>query len=479
MTAGHADHFLSRLDRVSWQQMEYALALYNDAPMLRHVLSRVKLSPDVERVALSLDHPTEGPFVIVTRDAKFVTCLGKGMRASNVTVVERARLDAIIERQSVFAEASRRAAAMANGDLTDGVLSLVKRVFEAGPSLSREELSPLLVLAPIIARTLLEMYPIAIRTRAIARAALIEHAPSLKTRGLQDFGNRRVFDVYTREVATLGHLAVLIGEAYAHDDGAIEDNELRREALLEFFLDVGLEPFADTLLRACWGIARVGRPLLPPLALRWATPQREPVMNLHHALALLAIGARHPELRAQIRALPVAGGAPDLYRDTCAALVTSITEQVVFDEFAQHAITKAKFFYATLTGAIPENLPTDPELRLLLIEASSRDMPEDPATALLSSLMFATQGAHNERKQLLAALAYFSPRPALQMYLPRASIVGMRHVKAFQLEGALSMVYAAREASNGPTTTRPRAAAGRNDPCPCNSGKKYKRCCGA
>jgi len=27
--------------------------------------------------------------------------------------------------------------------------------------------------------------------------------------------------------------------------------------------------------------------------------------------------------------------------------------------------------------------------------------------------------------------------------------------------------------------TAPRAKVGRNDPCPCGSGKKYKKCCGA
>jgi preprotein translocase subunit SecA len=29
-----------------------------------------------------------------------------------------------------------------------------------------------------------------------------------------------------------------------------------------------------------------------------------------------------------------------------------------------------------------------------------------------------------------------------------------------------------------PAVAAPRAKVGRNDPCPCGSGKKYKRCCG-
>jgi hypothetical protein len=109
MSAGHAEHFLSRLDRVSWQQMEYALALYNDAPMVSHVLAALRLGPEVERVALSLDHPELGPFVVVTRDAKFVTCLGHGMRPTGLKVVPRERYEAIIERKSALTEACARA----------------------------------------------------------------------------------------------------------------------------------------------------------------------------------------------------------------------------------------------------------------------------------------------------------------------------------------------------------------------------------
>jgi uncharacterized protein len=37
---------------------------------------------------------------------------------------------------------------------------------------------------------------------------------------------------------------------------------------------------------------------------------------------------------------------------------------------------------------------------------------------------------------------------------------------------------AAREARAGATYRRTTEKVGRNDPCPCGSGKKFKRCCG-
>jgi uncharacterized protein len=38
---------------------------------------------------------------------------------------------------------------------------------------------------------------------------------------------------------------------------------------------------------------------------------------------------------------------------------------------------------------------------------------------------------------------------------------------------------AAREREPAPALRAARGNAGRNDPCPCGSGRKYKKCCGA
>jgi preprotein translocase subunit SecA len=46
-----------------------------------------------------------------------------------------------------------------------------------------------------------------------------------------------------------------------------------------------------------------------------------------------------------------------------------------------------------------------------------------------------------------------------------------REMEALQFVGG--------EASSSPTTVQSGAKVGRNDPCPCGSGKKYKKCHGA
>ena len=52
------------------------------------------------RVAFAIDDPREGPFVIVTREGRFVTCLGVGMHHDH-HVVPRAQTDALLARVAV------------------------------------------------------------------------------------------------------------------------------------------------------------------------------------------------------------------------------------------------------------------------------------------------------------------------------------------------------------------------------------------
>jgi uncharacterized protein len=48
------------------------------------------------------------------------------------------------------------------------------------------------------------------------------------------------------------------------------------------------------------------------------------------------------------------------------------------------------------------------------------------------------------------------------------------------VRGLYEIFHGDRESSNPskPTDTRPRQKVGRNDPCPCGSGEKFKKCCG-
>ena len=92
----HQHHFLTRLDRVKLPHVERALELYRDPVLVRFILAQAKVPEGSSRVAISLVDPVTGPFLIVTRDGKFVTCLGEGMRAGGLPVITAPDLEGAI-----------------------------------------------------------------------------------------------------------------------------------------------------------------------------------------------------------------------------------------------------------------------------------------------------------------------------------------------------------------------------------------------
>ncbi len=488
MTAGHADHFLSRLDRVSWQQLEFALALYNDAPMLQVVLSRVKFPPDAERVALSLDHPTEGPFVIVTRDAKFVTCLARGMKVSNIPIVPRSRIDAIIERTSAIAEASAAAARQAGGAHVDGVRALLRRVFEAGPFLAREELSLLLVLAPLVAAELMqEIETLLVMSHKIH--GVISELPRVQPTQqpsvrYPDMVFQRARDAYLSAVYALGHTGVILGEVYSsHDmlDPSTEDLA-RAESVSRLFSDPLFHcKISDISVRSAWGAARVGKPLLTALRRRWQSAELSPSEIFGVGCGLLAIASRHSKLRAE--ALKTVSRTPENLPSWSSGFRAVINEAAQrFDTEASDArtIAHAKLHWGVHARTIPRGLidniqANQEELRVLLALVD-----EDPAAAALVTQVRSTFASDNELTHLFDLVSYFARRPAERMYLPRASIVQMRSLEHSARSGLENHLGLTRKLQQRLVQSKPDSPrAGRNDPCPCKSGKKFKKCCGA
>ena len=113
--AGHATHFLRRLDRVADQQVEIALGLYRDPELVRELLTHVQLEDRVDRVAVSLGTERDGPFLVLTRDGKFVTCLAEGMSPGALPVVGPDRLRVACDRVERMRERLQRLVARFGG----------------------------------------------------------------------------------------------------------------------------------------------------------------------------------------------------------------------------------------------------------------------------------------------------------------------------------------------------------------------------
>lgn len=151
----HAEHFLTRLDRLPGYEDDLALELYRDPDLLRAVLDAATLPERVERVAISIDDPILGPFLIVTRTGHFVTCLGRGMRTGDLPVVTRGELDAISRKITRLREKMALAEKLGG---ERGHARLLRRLVVASDSVSREDFLVVAAWEPLLGSTFLELY---------------------------------------------------------------------------------------------------------------------------------------------------------------------------------------------------------------------------------------------------------------------------------------------------------------------------------
>ena len=155
----HAEHFLSRLDRLNTREVDLALSLYRDPDLLRAVLQQVSLPEAAERVALSLADPQRGPFIVVTRAGHFVTCLAEGMSVGTLPVVARGQLDALAHKVTTLRERMAEAERLTGAGGSDRACGrLLRRLLVQADSVSREEFLAVSAWEPLLAPVFMNLY---------------------------------------------------------------------------------------------------------------------------------------------------------------------------------------------------------------------------------------------------------------------------------------------------------------------------------
>ncbi|MRG95131.1 YecA family protein [Polyangium spumosum] len=465
---GHAHHFLSRLDRLSVPHLDLALSLYRDDALLRHILSTSRVPEGAERVAVSLADPVKGPFLVVTRDGKFVTCLGEGMSAKNLHVVTRERLDAVIGRVTRLRERSERAIAA-----QDNAREFMSALYDRGPWFTREQFQAVAAMQPFLATHLLRWIIEDFMDVQTMRQRLLREVP--KSGKLH-----RRFDellhVFWCRSWTLGHLSVLAamdGRApYEHLPEAARDPFLR----LSFsWLSVS-QSLVGNALRGLWSAARFGKELLP--VYKKDNDKADTLLQTVDAVFTLAVmGCRHARLRAEIRKALSPNDLPPEAPRFVAAIRTLALQ--VLDAEDKHGPTSVLHQHgregATRAVAFAKRLPPTSPYHFKEIE----DVPPEIAYRVL--LLDGTDFV-NHREAIVPmtyALQWLSHATADDLYLPADYIAAVRtpydpsHVLAILRDDRKIEKSALAEAAKAQQTGPARSA-----PCPCGSGKKYKRCCG-
>jgi len=464
---GHAHHFLSRLDRVSLPHAELALGLYNDVPLLQYILRAANVPERVERVAISLHDPTRGPFIVVTREGRFVTCLGEGMTVHDLPVITRAQLDAMAGRAGALRTKLEESAPRVGRD--GAVHKMLRRIQEAADELSREEMHALAGLAPLYA---FELYRFLMGASVDIAEARKAYADVLKRTDRPGPRYRDALRAFHCSYHAIGHYAVLIGVNGAATLERIPA-ELRERAV-NVSLSWGAVRQGHIMLavRGLWAVAQIGEPLVAPTLAR-LEEAHSPLTYLDSAAGLAVIGARHPHLQSEIREALTAR-PPVPVNPKIGALLQSMHSLImeIFyggPETADLVDVGLAAFGAGLWMGATEDLPRSSPFRFAQLE----DVPVDLArTAAVNAEMdFLKNG--KRLSDLLSALPWAVNAPAEALYLRKAALDAIH--TPWKPEHTLATLLAHRDYYKVPQR-RPEGPA-RKGPCPCGSGKKYKRCC--
>lgn len=455
----HAEHFLSRLDRLPRSEVDLALELYRDPELLRAVLNAAALPEGAERVAISIDHAVEGPFLVVTRGGHFVTCLGRGMRVGDLPVVTRTELDAISRKMTRLRE--KMALAQQLGG-ERGHARLLRRLLVSSDSVSREDFLAVAAWEPLLGPTFLDLY------LAMGRELSLQ-GPVLRSRRIRRGQDEEVLHTYWELLHAAGHMA-LLGAITADREQYASLTDQHRGSRAAFSYPLTGTGVVAFILKGAWAAARLGKLMLPDY--KRALVEDVSFYELLDTLfALLALGTRAKPTRAEIvkalRAAPDAAHTPQAKK-------------------LREAMGREVRLSCEVTAQMLEAPAEDMEESLRRIGEGyfepGTDIDGDPQRAELCRtlpLMSRTDGITDGTKllfslTLIAASARGAPE---QFYLPAelAQVLHQPWTPADTwrvLDPLLKTQAAGRKPDAGP------APISRQGPCPCGSGRKYKRCCG-
>lgn len=457
---GHDEHFLRRLDRVQSEHLELALGLYRDHELVQYVLSHVRLPEGAERVALALADGGEGPHVVVARGGAFVTCLGQGMSTGALPVVSRAHVEALASK----VERVREGLALAKKRGFDET-RLLERIKAAGPAVAREDfVAASSMLGPAV--------PLLAGVYASCATQLEESYPLLlSARG----GSAALMRVARREVGraawAMAHSSTILVNS-ASREWAIEWAKLGGHDKLSPWSLLVLQSAFPFVVRAAWLAARLGKPMFPSYRARFFAAA-DPLDLRDSGWGLLCMGLRHESLKGDalkaLRSPPAPDGRePWVAREYAmfAELADIVTRKEA--QLREEGLDLGRGFATIRLGNLPESSPY-----------RFTERAQVPGDLVLPSLFDAWVDANNGERctdVMLLGVVAASRAQAEDFYFPATVLHAMGEEDLAETGESLVAMRKTLRGVQTPVRHEPRP--GRNDPCPCGSGKKYKRCHG-
>jgi hypothetical protein len=433
---------------------------------LRFILSRAALPESAERVALSLADPETGPFLVVTREGRFVTCLGEGMLVQNLPVVTRAQIDSIAAKHQELARHMQMYRTLSGAKSKSG--GLILRIYEAGNELSREEITGLLAIAPLLSGQFMRLEVEMVQLLNDIRVDLLRVLK--RTEHLRP-SYRPLLLSYWKTFYAVTHLAVL---------SAVGGRELLEKgrpdpAKLGTFFSTApvVQGVGVSALRGIWAAARMGKLMLPIYKQAY-----DGVEDSYHVIeyvaVLVALGMRHARLRAEVR--KTLSSLPPIARENSAlgeemrGLIQVLMQNA--DTLFEHPEIGPEYqrkMGAWMAVRRTKGLPEGSAFRF----TQEADVPEDLALTVAANNVEDVFTEVVSIRNMFYILPWLSKAQAEDLYLP-ADFLKAVH-SPWKPEQTLWLLRGHRHMDARPVTP---SGPTRNGPCPCGSGKKYKRCCG-
>jgi hypothetical protein len=338
---------------------------------------------------------------------------------------------------------------------------LLRRLFVAADTVTREDFLAVAAWEPLLGPTFVDLY-LAMATE------LLEQSPVLRRVRIRGANAEEVLHTYWNLLHAAGHMALLAAMAgdREHYASMTEVHTGARAAFSYALTGTGVVAF---IVKGAWAAGRMGKLMLPDY--KRALVQDVAFYELLDTLfALLAIGTRsqgtHAEIGKALRAAPHLARTKEAQRlrdvmgrevELC-CLATADMLDTSADEIDAIRLRLGESFFepgAETPGSVREELV--------------RTLP------LLSWTDGITDGQKFLRSlTLIAAAARGGPE---QFYLPSEIARPLRvQWKPDHVWTLLDPLIRTERAGRKPSVRE--SSVGRNDPCPCGSGQKWKRCCG-
>jgi len=453
---GHDEHFLERLDRVAREQTELALELYRDHQAVRHLLDREDVPVDAARVAIALSDGKNGPYVIVARNGHFVTCLGEGMSPRPWSVLPRSALMGSLG----FASDMRRRKQLAKQISREGedAGDLVARLSKRKNRISREEIVGISAFAPLFAHDLYMLS--AKRCADVVQAGFLSHHGARRAEAIEHHARQVWAAAYGVELC-----------------GTVEERVARPVVAAlpdDFSFSMATSHLCDFtfVLRGIWAAGRIG-PMLVRSYFNRFDRARSAMKALDAVLALTTIALRHEGARAEIvrdleRRAEVSPERPfaNVFEYFVRVALDCISnpsalEQparalgaVLYRQLAQGKLAPGAYGYAESDEHVPADLAETAYLN------AGGALEADPEGAFV---------------HLFAAVPLLAKAPVEAFHYPSALVSSL--VDPWGEEEVRAHHEQLRAARGVRAPMKYDAKIERNAPCPCGSGKKFKKCC--